>query len=48
MNYKRVKKIFMNDGTAGVEDSSSFDNDDDASSQVFIIVHNWIKIPKIA
>ncbi|CAB3987495.1 serine threonine- kinase TAO1-like, partial [Paramuricea clavata] len=33
MNYKRVKKIFMNDGTTGVEDSSSFDNDDDASSQ---------------
>ena len=35
MNYKRVKKIFMNDGTAGAEDSSSFDNDDDISSQVF-------------
>jgi hypothetical protein len=34
MNYKRVKKIFMNEGTAGAEDSSSFDNDDDNSSQV--------------
>lgn len=34
MNYKRVKKIFMNEGTPGAEDASSFDNDDDASSQV--------------
>ena len=34
MNYRRVKKIFMNDGTAGGEDSNSFDNDDDISSQV--------------
>jgi hypothetical protein len=47
MNYKRVKKIFMND-TAGGENSSSFDNDDedDTSSQVksFISSHCFINI----
>jgi hypothetical protein len=47
MNYKRVKKIFMND-TAGGENSSSFDNDDedDTSSQVksFISSHSLINI----
>ncbi|XP_028396391.1 serine/threonine-protein kinase TAO3-like isoform X1 [Dendronephthya gigantea] len=32
MNYKRVKKIFMNEGNSGLEASSSFD--DDASSQM--------------
>lgn len=34
MNYRKVKKIFMDDET-GVEDSSSFDQDDDTSSQVY-------------
>ena len=37
MNYKRVKKIFMND--SAVEEQSSFEIDDDSSSQVFVLAH---------
>lgn len=35
MNYKKVKKIFMNDDV-GVGDSGSFEQDDDTSSQVAV------------
>ena len=34
MNYRKVKKIFMGGDDIGVDDSSSFDQDDETSSQV--------------
>ena len=34
MNYRKVKKIFMSGDDIGVDDSSSFDQDDESSSQV--------------
>ena len=38
MNYRKVKKIFMNDDI-GAGDSSSFEQDDDTVSQVCHCIH---------